>query len=157
MRSCLPSGYGHSAETVSRPLMGCWRPQASFPRHVSIHGFGSLYVALGTASGQASRSFVRLVTPSARPISTLCHRLLPQACLQLDQTARPTAKECFAIIKRSLREGSDEPHSVGSGVPSVVVRYGYTDTSSPCRPLRSNADRGAWLRILPASSEHDMG
>ncbi len=37
--------------------------------------------------------------------------------------ARPTAKECFAIIKRSLREGSDEPHSVGSGVPSVVVRH----------------------------------
>ncbi len=46
-----------------------------------------------------------------------------QACLQLDQMARPTAKECFAIIKRSLREGSDEPHSVGSGVPSVVVRH----------------------------------
>ena len=46
-----------------------------------------------------------------------------QSCLQLDPMARPTAKDCFTIIKRCMRDGfSDEPHSVGSGVPSVVVR-----------------------------------
>ena len=62
-----------------------------------------------------------------------------QACLQLDQMARPTAKDCFTIIKRSMREGSDEPHSVGSGVPSVVVRAGSDRNPYPSLVLADRA------------------